>query len=503
MLRQVITRTGTVWTQDFPNTVYDGMNRLTYAQETSGAGSWVQSFGYDRYGNWWLDVNSGLPAPNNETPRNAAWYLADNRLAGWGYGDGRGNITSILNMSRNFTYDAENRQVTSTINGAPSIYTYDGEGRRIRKVSGITSTLYVYDAFGKLAAEYANQTPASGTRYIHVDHLGSTRLVTDANGTPITAGCHDYLPFGQEIVAGVNGRGSCFPSAPSAGIEFTGKERDGETGLDFFGARYYSGPQGRFTGPDPSPNGMAIGDPQSWNLYSYVRNRPTAFVDVGGKWATRIHGDILSVALDGYASVGAIKAMYQRAQRLDRDFSAGGSYMHALRDPSDSPERGSQRIWQHIADKLSEARAGVGGDGAFNGTGLVAFAEAVHAVQDWTSPSHTTASGQTNVWRGFSGENVRMFAHGFAENSPSDSWARFGLAVRLTMAAFLQANPAAASRTGLTSENIDAKATKRITDYVDRYYRQPGGILGFSPGLEMRREAARQCALGNPAACME
>jgi RHS repeat-associated protein len=70
---------------------------------------------------------------------------------------------------------------------------------------------------------------------------------------------------------------------------FTGKERDGETassasaGLDYFGFRYMSAAQGRFTSPDPL--GAAAGkegDPQSWNLYAYARNNPLLFVDPDG-----------------------------------------------------------------------------------------------------------------------------------------------------------------------------------------------------------------------------
>jgi RHS repeat-associated protein len=53
---------------------------------------------------------------------------------------------------------------------------------------------------------------------------------------------------------------------------FTSKERDAETGLDYFGARYYSGAQGRFTSVDPGL--FTIADPQSWNRYSYVQNNP-------------------------------------------------------------------------------------------------------------------------------------------------------------------------------------------------------------------------------------
>ena len=58
----------------------------------------------------------------------------------------------------------------------------------------------------------------------------------------------------------------------SVALRFTGKERDAETGLDYFGARYMSAAQGRFTSPDRPFVGWDIGDPQSWNLYGYVRN---------------------------------------------------------------------------------------------------------------------------------------------------------------------------------------------------------------------------------------
>lgn len=69
--------------------------------------------------------------------------------------------------------------------------------------------------------------------------------------------------------------------------KFTGKERDAETGLDFFDARYFSGAQGRFTSPDwsavPEPIPYAsVDDPQSLNLYAYVRNNPLAHRDEDG-----------------------------------------------------------------------------------------------------------------------------------------------------------------------------------------------------------------------------
>ena len=55
-----------------------------------------------------------------------------------------------------------------------------------------------------------------------------------------------------------------------------------ETGLDYFGARYFSGAQGRFTTPDPLMASATVYDPQSWNRYTYGRNNPLRFIDPTG-----------------------------------------------------------------------------------------------------------------------------------------------------------------------------------------------------------------------------
>ena len=70
----------------------------------------------------------------------------------------------------------------------------------------------------------------------------------------------------------------------------TGKERDDETGLDYFGARYMSSAQGRFTSPDKPFADQHPEDPQSWNLYGYVRNNPLAHIDSDGQACTALNG---------------------------------------------------------------------------------------------------------------------------------------------------------------------------------------------------------------------
>jgi RHS repeat-associated protein len=96
--------------------------------------------------------------------------------------------------------------------------------------------------FGALTAATAGaQPPAPVIEHYHVDALGSVRAVTDTSGQLVRR--HDYLPFGEE-----NG----VPGADAR--RFTGKERDQETGLDYFGGRYYAQRMGRFTTVDPVLN---------------------------------------------------------------------------------------------------------------------------------------------------------------------------------------------------------------------------------------------------------
>jgi RHS repeat-associated protein len=161
------------------------------------------------------------------------------------------------------TYDAESRQVTAveppSLGGATETYSYDGGGQRVEKSGPSGTTVYVYDALGQLAAEYSTVAavqPPCKTCYLSYDHLGSVRLVTDQNAGVISR--HDFLPFGEEIV-GVAGRsGAPWGAADNVNQKFTGQERDAETGLDFFQARYYGSALGRFTSPDTGNAGVDL-----------------------------------------------------------------------------------------------------------------------------------------------------------------------------------------------------------------------------------------------------
>lgn len=113
--------------------------------------------------------------------------------------------------------------------------------------------------------------------YYYADHLGTERLETDAGGAVISS-CV-YAPFGQEV--------GCPISDVSNHYKFTGKERDAESNLDYFGARYYANTMGRWMSPDwaddPEPVPYAdLENPQSLNLYGYVNNNPLSGTDPDG-----------------------------------------------------------------------------------------------------------------------------------------------------------------------------------------------------------------------------
>jgi len=142
--------------------------------------------------------------------------------------------------------------------------------------------------------------------YYHHDALGSVRAVTNAVGQVVSQ--HDYLPFGEEWQA---------PLSPTPLVQFTGKERDRETGLDYFGARYYASRTGRFTTVDPmGANPLWLVNPQRMNRYAYGLNNPFTYVDPDGRDAIVVnfstgaqisghqfgHNGIIAVHQDGSAT---------------------------------------------------------------------------------------------------------------------------------------------------------------------------------------------------------
>ena len=225
----------------------------------------------------------------------------NNQLSGYGY-DPAGNM--ISNGSSSYFYDAENRLIAS---GGDS-YIYDGDGMRVEKctegnvagtcASGASGTLYwrgtssaplsETNLAGTIQNTYvffngervARRDSAGAIHYYFSDQVGSHGVVENATGTVCEQDI-DYYPYGgvqQDYYSG---------SGVSQNYKFTGKERDTESGLDNFGARYDASTLGSFMTPDWAAKPTDVpyanfGNPQSLNLYSYVQNNPTTVGDPDG-----------------------------------------------------------------------------------------------------------------------------------------------------------------------------------------------------------------------------
>ena len=276
---------GLSYTQNF---TYDSLNRLATSNEMNGATTnWTQNNAYDRYGNRQIDLGGGSYNLSFNT---------SNKITTSGYSyDSSGNLTN--DTVHAYTFDAENK--ISKVDGIVA-YTYNGEGQRVKKNVG-ESVWFIYDIGGELimefnvkggslAKEYVNGggmeaviDPSTGTEYTTSDTLGSPRLVTNSSGSVVSR--HDYMPFGEELSSGIGGRTTGMGYGATDGIrqQFTGKERDNETGLDYFDARYLASFQGRFTSPDPlSIEFNRLNDPQQLNNYSYCINNPFRHTDPTG-----------------------------------------------------------------------------------------------------------------------------------------------------------------------------------------------------------------------------
>jgi len=215
--------------------------------------------------------------------------INNNRADGYYY-DFAGNTT--WDGYNSYTYDAENRMLTAAYN-VSSAYVYDANGRRVRKTVSGVSVDFLYDLAGREIAEVSSTgvwnrseiyagarhlaTYNNGTTYFnHADWLGTERVRSNVSGVP-TETCTS-LVFGDWLTCS---------NSDSSPMHLTGKEHDFESGLDNFGARYNSSRWGRFMSPDWSSAPMGVpyanfSDPQTLNLYAYVKNNPLTYVDRDG-----------------------------------------------------------------------------------------------------------------------------------------------------------------------------------------------------------------------------
>ncbi|MEM5787435.1 MAG: RHS repeat-associated core domain-containing protein [Syntrophobacteraceae bacterium] len=191
-------------------------------------------------------------------------------------------------------------------------------GKLLEEVDGISIT--------PIFAGGRRITSKSGAEifYYHPDHLGSLNVATDADGAEVQR--VTYYPFGEIRTNAGNDPGNI-----DLAYKFTGQEYDSETGLYYYGARYYDPAIGRFITPDSIV--QAPGDPRTLNRCAYARNNPLLYVDPTGHFFEAFLAFIGMLA--GGAAPGGGRRGPQRAgprarSGLRRDFRLGvhGGSLH-------------------------------------------------------------------------------------------------------------------------------------------------------------------------------
>jgi len=280
---------------------YDTLNRIATAKTTatSGANCWGETFSYDVWANL-LSIGglSGYFTCTQEMLN--VGETVKNQISGNTY-DAAGNLTaSPPPASASYAYDAENRLTTT----AGVTYTYDGDGKRVQKsngklywygagsdpldetdLAGNTNNASFYEYVFFSGKRIARRDFSGNAVYYFSDHLGTARVMTNNAGTVLDDS--DFYPFGGERAV---------LSSSGNSYKFTTKERDSESTLDNFGARYFGSSLGRFMSPDPL--GILSAEttsPQSLNLYSYVQNNPVNAVDPDGLDCVYVNDNSVSV----------------------------------------------------------------------------------------------------------------------------------------------------------------------------------------------------------------
>src|SRR6266568_3019584 len=379
---------------------YDDFNRLMGSNKNSGAE--VYSYDYDRLGNRWHQ--------NGPHTMMLSFSGSNNRMDGYSY-DAAGNL--LNDGTHSYAYDAENR-MTTVDNGSAASYVYDAGGQRVRKTTSSGSVDYLYDLAGHEITELSSSgswnrgevyaggrhlaTYNNGTTYlIHTDHLGTERVRADSSGTScetITS-----LPFGDWQTTS----GSCGDPSP---MHFTGKERDNESNLDNFGARYISSSMGRFVSADPiTVTPGRVVDPQQLNLYSYVRNNPLRLVDPTG------------MIIDDSQLSDKDKKKWQKIQDLANKKDKDGNYVNKkLHDVFDRLQSDKRTF------VLENSKLGAGTAGKFTITEMSGndFTKATLQLdfKQISSISSTTPADQVPGFNKFEGivgnktlESAEVFGH--------------------------------------------------------------------------------------------
>lgn len=268
---------------------YDALNRLDTANGAFGD----QDFGYDKNGNRLSLIDSGNTLTYSYAPNSNRLDVAANDDV---ILDANGNTTR--KGSWMYTVNSHNR-LTNVSNDAEEVgrYAYNGLGQRIykdvttivKKRPVVTTTNFTYGLNGELLSEetaggvidyvYLNGQPvamisADQVYYVHNDHLGTPRAITDTVGDVMWT--WDGDPFGSVKPDGITAGKGKNAATFTFNLRFTGQYYDAESGLHYNYIRYYDPSTGRYVTSDP------IGLNGGMNTYAYVGANPLRWIDSNG-----------------------------------------------------------------------------------------------------------------------------------------------------------------------------------------------------------------------------
>ncbi|MBI5388209.1 MAG: glycohydrolase toxin TNT-related protein [Verrucomicrobia bacterium] len=267
------------------NLVYDDLHRLTSL--TRSAVGQTATFSYNAIGNMTANgeflagtYNYGVRMPHAVKSVSTNYYAYD----------ASGNMIVRANRQR-LDFNEENRLarvLTLISTNAPRYMTntfgYDANGARLWKQGTNALQVWIGDFYEERNGQRLYHIQADGRRvctfdgaatnileYYHSDHLHSSSVLTDGNGNRVQH--HEYSAYGRDRFTESS---TAFPVSR----RYTGQVLDEDTGLYFYGARYYDADLGRFVQPDVVISDLS--NPQSYNRYTYTLNNPLKYVDPNG-----------------------------------------------------------------------------------------------------------------------------------------------------------------------------------------------------------------------------
>jgi RHS repeat-associated protein len=277
---------------------------------------------------------------------------------------GKGTITKTFScdVTKNGMLTGNTLALTTAYNVAPN-------GDLLEETDG-NFNLKHFNVFwdGKLLGTFAGTTYSqSNWAFSLNDWLGTKRQVTKAgtNSTAFFSG-----PFGDYLSQSGSG------SDPSD-QHFTGKERDSESSLDYFGARHYSSYLGRFMGPDSSDETDPVpyadfANPQSLNLYSYLENGALSGIDADGHSGCDQHTEVTETKVQGVQDGSSFTFGTQLPCLLAGTVSNVSS---SLQQASQAVQSAAHQVFDYLSAPrdltcLNNATAGGAGAGAATGATL-------------------------------------------------------------------------------------------------------------------------------------